>query len=144
MAPMESHVMEAPAVFQRIETQLEGDVPLHLLPGVGTSESDVVIRAPQQASTVRCDSCKSRFVAGGPTAYASDEPLCDVCVFEHDAQLAMVLAAVSVLRAFGSGEPTEADAQAALDLLGFARLYETFADRYGPRREPQHQPDRAG
>ena len=137
MAPMESPTMETPVPFQQIEARRVGDVPLHLRPAVGADEVDVVIRAPQEAATVRCDRCGTRFDAGGPTAYAGHQPLCDVCVFEYDAQLAMVLAAVSVLRAFGSGEPNEAEAQAALDLLRFARLYETFAERYGPRREPQ-------
>ena len=134
---MEARTVE-PAMMPRLETCFEPDLPTLLANGVVAGETDVAIRASPEARTVRCDSCGSTFVASGPVAYADDEPLCDVCVFEHDAQLAMVLAAVSVLRAHGSGEPSAVDAQAALDLLGFARLYETFAGRYGPRREPQH------
>ena len=137
MAPMEARILE-PDMIPRAETCFEPDLPTLLANGVALGETDVAIRAAPAARRVRCVSCGAAFVASGPTAYADDEPLCDVCVFEHDAQLAMVLAAVSVLRAFGSGEPSQDDAQAALDLLGFARLYETFADRYGPRREPQH------
>lgn len=106
---------------------------------VATDELDVVIRADDSAGReVRCSACGETFAGGGPTAYADRRPLCDRCVFDHDAQLAMVLAAVSVLRAFAASEPSAADQQAALDLLRFARLYETFAAKHGgARREPQ-------
>ncbi|MDA8016480.1 MAG: hypothetical protein MPN21_03440 [Thermoanaerobaculia bacterium] len=96
-----------------------------------------MIRATEDVQPVCCDSCGTAFASGGPMAFASDRPLCDRCVFDRDAQLAMVLAAVSVLRAFGSAKTSDLDAQAALDLLRFARLYETFAGRHGSRREPE-------
>ena len=140
--------MEGPAALQVPEPCCEPEIcspdrPARLAVGGSADEVDVVIRAANSAADgrmVSCDTCGTRFVAAGPTAYSSDRPpgnpLCDACVFDHDVQLAMVLAAVSVLRAFGSAEPSEADAQAALDLLSFARIYEAFAEKHGPRREP--------
>lgn len=105
---------------------------------VAADELDVVIRVDDSAGLeVRCSACGESFVGGGPTAFADRRPLCDRCVFDHDAQLAMVLAAVSVLRAFAAPQPSEADRQAALDLLRFARLYDAFAAKHGTRREPQ-------
>lgn len=129
--------MEGPITIRMAETNGSPDLPAHLATSSATDEAKVVIRAADGSRTVSCDACRTVFLAAGPTAYADDRPLCDACVFEHDAQLAMVLAAVSVLRAFGASEPSTADMQSAVDLLGFARIYETFAAKHGPRREPR-------
>jgi hypothetical protein len=128
---------EAPMAIRLPDPSCAPHLPTRVATLPADGEKEVVIRAAQASEPVRCDSCRSLFLSAGPTAYADDAPLCDRCVFEHDAQLAMVLAAVSVLRAFGSEAPSPADQQAALDLLGFARLYETFAAQHGPRREPE-------
>lgn len=128
---------EAPLAIRLPDPSLAPHLPARLATLLATREKEVVIRVAEMTEPVRCDSCRTQFLAAGPTAFANDAPLCDRCVFEHDAQLAMVLAAVSVLRAFGVVDPSELDQQAALDLLGFARLYETFAVQHGPRREPE-------
>lgn len=134
---------EAPMAIRLTDPRCVPEIPAHRATTAANGEKEVVIRAANAERPVRCDVCGKKFSATGPTAFADDEPLCDLCVFEHDAQLAMVLAALSVLRAFGSDDPSPADREAALDLLAFARLYDAFAANYGPRREP-HLPPRGG
>lgn len=129
--------LEGPATLEGLDVCCAPDMPTRWVTTAAADETEVVIRAEWGSRRVRCCRCDAGFDAAGPTAFADDRPLCDACVFEFDAQLAMVLAAVSVLRAFGSGQPTEGEAQVALDLLAFSRLYETFAAKHGPRREPQ-------
>lgn len=106
-----------------------------------TQEQGPDVALNRSATGEPSDICGEPFSATGPTAYAGDAPLCDRCVFQHDAQLAMVLAAVSVLRVYGANEPSVADSEAALDLLSFARLYDAFAASHGPRREPERPED---
>ncbi len=94
------------------------------------------IRIPRPAGSARCVRCRVRFSAAGPTGYAEDLPICDMCLLEGSQQLGMVMALVAVVRAFGTVRPSNhGDYQDALGELGaFARIYERFAAKSGPPR----------
>ncbi len=102
----------------------------------GLEHAGYSIRVPEPAGATRCDRCKSRFSAMGPTGYAEDRPICDMCLLEGSSELGMVLALVAVVRAFGAVEPTDReDYRDALKELGaFARIYERVAAKSGPAR----------
>lgn len=95
------------------------------------------IRLPEQPGECECVRCGARFRAAGPTGHADGEPICDLCLLECEEELGMVLALVSVVRAYASslyGSPEEH--WAALEEVGaFARIYERVAAaRSGPGR----------
>ncbi len=94
------------------------------------------IRVPQPAGEVRCPRCRVRFSAAGPTGYAEDVPICDMCLLEGSQELGMVMALVAVVRAFGTVRAASyEDYQEALSELGaFSRIYERFAAKSGPPR----------
>ncbi len=94
------------------------------------------IRVPQTAGEVRCPRCRVRFSATGPTGYAEDVPICDMCLLEGSQELGMVMALVAVVRAFGAVRASSyEDYQEALSELGaFSRIYERFAAKSGPPR----------
>ncbi len=111
-------------------------------PAVGWPWSDALedapfsIRIPQPAGSARCARCRVRFSAAGPTGFAKDSPICDMCLLEGSQELGMVMALVAVVRAFGAVRTaTQEDYQEALSELGaFARIYERFAAKSGPPR----------
>ncbi len=72
----------------------------------------------------------------GPVGYRDEDPICDRCLLDHCVELGMVIALVSLTREYGALEPeSEEEWRAALAELGaFARIYERFALRSGPRR----------
>ncbi len=94
------------------------------------------IRIPVPAGEVRCARCRALFSAAGPTGYAEDSPICDMCLLEGCQELGMVLALVAVVRAFGRVRPSgHGDYREALNELGaFCRIYEQFAAKAGPPR----------
>ncbi len=94
------------------------------------------IRVPQPAGEAQCARCRVRFSAAGPTGYAEDSPICDMCLLEGSQELGMVLALVAVVRAFGSVRPSShGDYREALNELGaFSRIYERFAIKSSPAR----------
>lgn len=94
------------------------------------------IRVPRPAGPAICARCRVRFPAAGPTGYAEDSPICDMCLLEGSQELGMVLALVAVVRAFGVVRASShEDYQEALGELGaFARIYERFAAKSGPPR----------
>ena len=94
------------------------------------------IRIPEPAGPARCARCQTRFSAAGPTGYAEDRPICDMCLLEGSSQLGMVMALVAVVRAFGAVRPSShQDYREALSELGaFSRIYERFAAKSGPPR----------
>lgn len=96
--------------------------------------AETVIRIPERKKPAACDECSGEFVAAGPTGYRADRPLCDRCVFELSPQLGMVLALISATRSFGQLSRRAGDA-AAGELVAFARVYETFVAKHGPRRD---------
>ena len=94
------------------------------------------IRAPEAPEEVECGSCGTRFLAAGPTGYADDDPICDLCMLVASEELGMVLALVAVVRAFAA-PPYEKSKHywAALGEVGaFGRIYERVAARSGPPR----------
>ncbi len=94
------------------------------------------IRVPQPAGEMRCPRCRVSFSAAGPTGFAEDVPICDMCLLEGSQELGMVMALVAVVRAFGIVQPASyEDYQQALAELGaFSRIYERFAAKSGPPR----------
>ena len=60
------------------------------------------IRIPQPAGPANCAACRARFPAAGPTGYAEDLLICDMCLLENAPELGMVIALVAVVRAFGT------------------------------------------
>jgi hypothetical protein len=93
------------------------------------------IRLPKPAVVV-CGRCSTRFRAAGPTGYADEEPLCDLCFLEAEEELGMVLALVSVTRLFAVCEYASLGEywQALAEVGAFGRLYERVAARSGPPR----------
>jgi hypothetical protein len=94
------------------------------------------IRVPEPSGEVECGSCRTRFLAAGPTGYADDDPICDLCLLVASEDLGMVLALVAVVRAFAA-PPYEKSRHywAALAEVGsFGRIYERVAARSGPPR----------
>ena len=85
---------------------------------------------------VSCVACGRRFDGRSPSGYRDDAPICDSCLLQADAELGMVLAVISINRAYatlsaqGSGEWLDP----LLELGAFARVYEIFAKRTGPPR----------
>lgn len=94
------------------------------------------IRIPTSPGRATCGLCGRRYVAAGPTGHVEDEPICDLCMLERDQQLGMVLALVAVTRSYGRGWPLDEleENNARLELMAFARIYETQAANYAPAR----------
>ncbi len=94
------------------------------------------IRIPEPAGPARCARCRVRFSAAGPTGFAEDNPICDMCLLEGSAELGMVMALVAVVRAFGTVRPSDQEdyREALAELGAFARIYERFAAKSGPAR----------
>ncbi|MEM7356225.1 MAG: hypothetical protein AAF657_35750, partial [Acidobacteriota bacterium] len=94
------------------------------------------IRIPEPGGPAHCALCQASFSAAGPTGFAANRPICDMCLLEGSAGLGMVLALVAVVRAFATVQPTRReDYRSALAELGaFARIYERFAVKAGPPR----------
>ncbi len=94
------------------------------------------IRIPEIPGPVACYQCGLRFHAAGPTGFADDEPICDLCLLESAHELGMVMGLVAVTREFGTRPADKGeDYEDALAEFGaFARIYERFAALSGPRR----------
>jgi len=94
------------------------------------------IRVPETPGPVGCHHCGLRFHAAGPTGYADDEPICDMCLLESSHELGMVMGLIAVTRDFGARavDSGEQYAEALAEFGAFARLYERFAALSGPAR----------
>ncbi len=94
------------------------------------------IRIPPKSAFVNCELCSKLFSAKGPTGYYEDRPICDRCMLEHESQLGMMLALSIFTRTYArlAAEEGPTAAEAANEMLAFARVYEYFAGRYGPPR----------
>ncbi len=92
------------------------------------------IRGAESPGT--CAACGKQETGTGPVGYFDEEPVCDLCLLEHTTDLGMILALVSVVRAFGSlGTGTPEEHQEALEELGaFARIYHRIASKSWPVR----------
>lgn len=94
------------------------------------------IRIPEMPGPVGCHHCGIRFHAAGPTGYADDEPICDLCLLESSHELGMVMGLIAVTRDFGvrPADSGEDYTEALAEFGAFARIYERFAALSGPRR----------
>ncbi len=100
------------------------------------SETVYSVRLPPDEHRAACPRCGHCWRLSGPTAYANDEPICDLCLLTSEQQLGMVLAVLSVTRMYASAAwASPEDHHTALVELGaFARIYDRFAARFGPLR----------
>ncbi len=112
------------------------------MPQVEVFAVPYAIRIPVPAGDVTCPRCGQRFQAAGPTGYAGDQPICDLCLFEGSQPLGMLLALAAVVRAFGALDSGAGEKylQASEELAAFARIYEIVAAKSGPAR-PFRIPD---
>ncbi len=94
------------------------------------------IRIPGQPALTSCPICTTAFMAAGPTGFADELPICDMCLLEGNHDLGMLIAVGSVTRTFGAvkGATREEYSRALAELGAFARIYERFAERWGPPR----------
>ena len=94
------------------------------------------IRIPEPSGDTRCPQCQNEFLASGPTGFAGEQPICDLCLFEASKSLGMVMALTAVARTFGAADVASDDdyQQASEELATFARIYEIFAAKTGPAR----------
>jgi hypothetical protein len=94
------------------------------------------IRVPPSSAIVSCELCSKPFSAQGPTGYYDDRPICDACLLEQENQLGMLMALAIFTRSYARLAATEgvAAAEAAVEMLAFARIYELFAARFCPAR----------
>lgn len=99
-------------------------------------EAGYSIRVPVPSGPVSCARCQVKFPAAGPTGFAEDRPVCDMCLLEGSSPLGMVMALIAVVRAFGGVRPSNHhEYRDALGELGaFSRIYEKFAAKSGPPR----------
>ncbi|MEM9557682.1 MAG: hypothetical protein AAGC60_25715 [Acidobacteriota bacterium] len=102
------------------------------------SADELSIRIARPTRRSRCALCRRRVVAAGPIGHAGSRPVCDRCLLDHDPQLGMAMAMISVARAYGSSRPHSLpdEERARAELLAFARLYDQFVARFGPARPP--------
>lgn len=123
----------------------QGDPTLHCrLPAQHPARAQPLysIRVPRQPAEVECPHSRKTFWAVGPTAYENDQPISDLAMLDGCRELGMLLALAAVTRAFGavSLAAPEVGREALYQLAAFARVYETFAAKSGPRR-PFDLPD---
>ena len=89
-----------------------------------------------------CVACSKQETGAGPVGYIDDDPVCDLCLLEGNHELGMVLAVISVVRAYASVKGSPEEWQSALEELGaFARVYDRFAAKSGPARLIRIIPD---
>lgn len=114
-------------------------LPRTVIPALRVMDEPHSIRIPLQPGPVLCPTCETSFRAGGPTGYAGDRPICDLCLIERCEDLGMLMTMGLAVRAFANFVPRSRDEhRRALDELGIvARVYERFAERSGPPR-PVH------
>ncbi len=100
----------------------------------GTSQPSYSIRLAEEGGTP-CALCLEA-TGTGPVGYLDKKPVCDMCLLLNCQGLGMVLALVAVTREYGAFEPeSEAEWKGAMAQLGaFARVFERFSVRFGPRR----------
>ena len=93
------------------------------------------IRIPSP-STVPCWTCGKIFRAAGPTGFVCSQAICDGCMLMAEKGLGMVLMMIAVCRYYGALIPQSLaeEQQHREEMLAFARVYERFAERFGPSR----------
>ena len=144
MANLQTVACESAAAAELATALAEYEVILDT-PAPALATLEYSIRIPHHHGRRRCATCSGVFRAAGPTGFAGEIPICDLCLFRGDPQLGMIIALIAVSRNFARSPKSifETFFQALLELGAFARLYETFAARYGPPR-PFELPGRPG
>ncbi len=102
---------------------------------MSASEPACSIRAAAAGPTA-CAACGHEFAGGAPLGLRDEEPLCDLCLLEASPQLGLMLALVSVARAYAvaCGKGRKQNPEALEELGFFARVYERIAAKSGPMR----------
>ncbi len=92
------------------------------------------IRIATKLSTT-CAIC-DQATGAGPVGYQNDDPVCDRCLLDACGDLGLVLALVSVTRAFGAIPLKHADAgrEGVEQLAAFARVFEHVMAKKAKRR----------
>ncbi len=109
-------------------------LPAALPRSTKTDDPLYTIRIADNPGTT-CATCGKQETGSGPVGFLDDEPVCDLCLLEGSPELGMVLALISVVRAYANMNGTPEERQAALEELGaFARIYDRFAAKTGPAR----------
>lgn len=89
-----------------------------------------------------CTNCGKQQTGSGPVGFCDDDPICDLCLLQGTSALGMVLAVISVIRAYANARGTAEEWQAALEEVGaFARIYERIAIKTSPPRIIRIIPD---
>ncbi len=126
----------ADSIVQHSETEGVDGLAEFRHSGLSLEQVEYSIRVPEDPGEAECSRCGDPFPAAGPTGYANNDPICDLCLLECEEKLGMVLALVSVARAFAvSRSEAAGEHWEALEELGvFTRVYELVATRSGPPR----------
>ncbi len=83
----------------------------------------------------QCAACGKQETGAGPVGYLDDEPICDLCLLERSTDLGLMVAMVSVARAYAEATGTARQHDEALEELGtFARIYHRVASKSWPAR----------
>ena len=120
-------------------TEAHPEVDPEPLPGAPPRTTDAdeplySIRVAENPGTT-CAACGKQETGAGPVGYLDDEPICDLCLLEGSADLGLILALISVVRAFAAAGGTPEDQYYALRELGaFAKIYHLVASKSWPAR----------
>ncbi len=97
-------------------------------------DSSYSIRLAKSPGT--CAVCRDQDTGIGPVGYLDESPICDLCLLERSTDLGMIIALVSVVRAFATiRSDGSRDYQEALkELRFFARLFHQIASKSWPAR----------
>ncbi len=99
-----------------------------------TDEPLYSIRVAENPGTL-CAACGRQEIGAGPVGYLDDEPICELCLLERSTDLGMMVATITVVRAYAGTVGTAQDQQEALNELGvFARIYHRVASKSWPAR----------
>ncbi len=83
-----------------------------------------------------CTACGKQETGTGPVGYLDGEPICDLCLLKRTTDLGLILALVSVIRAYASmgAGTSEAHQEALAELGAFARIFHRIASKSWPAR----------
>ncbi len=91
-----------------------------------TDEPLYSIRVADSPGTL-CAACGKQET--GPVGYLGEEPVCDLCLLERTTDLAMIIALVSVTRAYASIGADTSEAHQDAMACAFARIYHRIASK---------------
>ncbi len=128
--PQHTPALGTPAPSPMLEEADPSPRPKALSEPAKTGEPLCSIRIAKTPGT--CAVCRKHNTGIGPVGYSGEEPICDLCLLGESTDLGMIIAMVSVTRAYGS---IKTDGPDALNELGFfARLFHQIASKSWPVR----------